>query len=141
QQRCCDRKTGRKKDRLHGKSSRLFLHPAAWSTEQKESRRPFALDGPDPTRVHRTAPISGMTRFPRRTVGRNKRSALRRAVLPSAPATDYRADVPNYRRAFVPGGCWFFTVNLTDEAEGDAASCVASRRNSAIDVPSGLLPD
>jgi putative transposase len=22
--------------------------------------------------------------------------------------------VPNYRRAFVPGGCWFFTVNLLD---------------------------
>jgi len=20
--------------------------------------------------------------------------------------------MPNYRRAFVPGGCWFFTVNL-----------------------------
>ena|SRR5581483_8186429 len=22
--------------------------------------------------------------------------------------------MPNYRRAFVPGGCWFFTVNLFD---------------------------
>jgi putative transposase len=22
--------------------------------------------------------------------------------------------VPNYRRAFVPGGCWFFTVNLLE---------------------------
>ena len=22
--------------------------------------------------------------------------------------------IPNYRRAFVPGGCWFFTVNLLD---------------------------
>lgn len=22
--------------------------------------------------------------------------------------------MPNYRRAFVPGGCWFFTVNLRD---------------------------
>jgi putative transposase len=22
--------------------------------------------------------------------------------------------MPNYRRAFVPGGCWFFTVNLHD---------------------------
>jgi REP-associated tyrosine transposase len=22
--------------------------------------------------------------------------------------------MPNYRRAFVPGGCWFFTVNLLD---------------------------
>ena len=24
------------------------------------------------------------------------------------------AIMPNYRRAFVPGGCWFFTVNLFD---------------------------
>jgi putative transposase len=22
--------------------------------------------------------------------------------------------MPNYRRAIVPGGCWFFTVNLLD---------------------------
>ena len=22
--------------------------------------------------------------------------------------------LPNYRRAFVPGGCWFFTVNLLE---------------------------
>ncbi len=25
--------------------------------------------------------------------------------------------MPNYRRAFVPGGCWFFTVNLNDRRE------------------------
>jgi REP-associated tyrosine transposase len=25
--------------------------------------------------------------------------------------------MPNYRRAFVPGGCWFFTVNLHDRRE------------------------
>jgi REP-associated tyrosine transposase len=25
--------------------------------------------------------------------------------------------MPNYRRAFVPGGCWFFTVNLLDRSE------------------------
>jgi putative transposase len=24
------------------------------------------------------------------------------------------AAMPNYRRAFVPGGCWFFTANLFD---------------------------
>ena len=24
------------------------------------------------------------------------------------------AGLPNYRRAFIPGGCWFFTVNLHD---------------------------
>ena len=25
--------------------------------------------------------------------------------------------MPNYRRAFIPGGCWFFTVNLLDRAQ------------------------
>jgi putative transposase len=25
--------------------------------------------------------------------------------------------MPNYRRAFIPGGCWFFTVNLLDRRE------------------------
>lgn len=25
--------------------------------------------------------------------------------------------MPNYRRAFVPGGCWFFTVNLLDRQQ------------------------
>src|SRR6266568_1680235 len=24
--------------------------------------------------------------------------------------------MPNYRRAFVPGGCWFFTANLLDRS-------------------------
>ena len=41
--------------------------------------------------------------------------------------------MPNYRRAFVPGGCWFFTANLldrrsrllTDEIE---TLCEATRR-------------
>jgi putative transposase len=27
---------------------------------------------------------------------------------------DTVAIMPNYRRAFVPGGCWFFTVNLLE---------------------------
>ena len=28
----------------------------------------------------------------------------------------------NYRRAFVPGGCWFFTVNLLERrGYGDSA--------------------
>jgi putative transposase len=26
--------------------------------------------------------------------------------------------MPNYRRAFVPGGCWFFTANLLDRRSG-----------------------
>jgi putative transposase len=25
--------------------------------------------------------------------------------------------MPNYRRAFIPGGCWFFTVNLLDRRQ------------------------
>jgi len=25
--------------------------------------------------------------------------------------------MPNYRRAFVPGGCWFFTVNLLERRQ------------------------
>ncbi|MFZ1884399.1 MAG: transposase [Rhodoplanes sp.] len=25
--------------------------------------------------------------------------------------------MPNYRRAFIPGGCWFFTVNLLERRE------------------------
>jgi putative transposase len=28
--------------------------------------------------------------------------------------------MPNYRRAFVPGGCWFFTVNLLDRRRWEA---------------------
>jgi putative transposase len=28
------------------------------------------------------------------------------------------AMMPNYRRVFVPGGCWFFTVNLEDRTSG-----------------------
>jgi putative transposase len=27
------------------------------------------------------------------------------------------ATMPNYRRAFAPGGCWFFTVNLLDRRQ------------------------
>src|SRR5438270_6770555 len=42
------------------------------------------------------------------------------SALKSAPPCDARprqpivAAMPNYRRAFPPGGCWFFTVNLLD---------------------------
>jgi putative transposase len=25
--------------------------------------------------------------------------------------------MPNYRRALVPGGCWFFTVNLLERRQ------------------------
>ena len=42
----------------------------------------------------------------RKPAGRNKRSALRRTVV--------MLPQPKYRRAFVPGGCWFFTINLLE---------------------------
>jgi hypothetical protein len=31
--------------------------------------------------------------------------------------------MPNYRRAFVPGGCWFFTVNLFDRRRHLLTDC------------------
>src|SRR5262245_31371790 len=34
--------------------------------------------------------------------------------------------MPNYRRAFVPGGCWFFTVNLLDRRSGLLTQEIAS---------------
>ena len=68
--------------------------------------------------------------YPEQTVGRNKRRAAERIAPTSpgggdgamrlrfiAPYAMRRAIVfamPNYRRAFAPGGCWFFTVNLLD---------------------------
>jgi putative transposase len=30
--------------------------------------------------------------------------------------------MPNYRRAFVPGGCWFFTVNLLERRQSTMSS-------------------
>jgi putative transposase len=41
-----------------------------------------------------------------------RRNALR--LLRPTCSTTYRRRMANYRRAFVPGGCWFFTVNLLD---------------------------
>lgn len=34
------------------------------------------------------------------------------------PILAYAPPMPNYRRAFIPGGCWFFTVNLQDRKSG-----------------------
>ncbi len=34
------------------------------------------------------------------------------------PILSYTPPMPNYRRAFIPGGCWFFTVNLQDRKSG-----------------------
>ncbi len=44
--------------------------------------------------------------------------------------------MPNYRRAFVPGGCWFFTANLLDRqssllTDGIGALREATRRTQA----------
>jgi putative transposase len=38
--------------------------------------------------------------------------------------------MPNYRRAFVPGGCWFFTVNLLDRRESLLVDCINSLRDA-----------
>ena len=38
--------------------------------------------------------------------------------------------MPNYRRAFVPGGCWFFTVNLLDRRQTLLADHIATLRES-----------
>jgi len=58
--------------------------------------------------------------------------------------------MPNYRRAFVPGGCWFFTVNLLDrrkallvdhiDALRDAVEKTRRRYPFIID-PVVVLPD
>ena len=38
--------------------------------------------------------------------------------------------MPNYRRAFVPGGCWFFTVNLLDRRQTLLADHVTTLREA-----------
>ena len=38
--------------------------------------------------------------------------------------------MPNYRRAFVPGGCWFFTVNLLDRRESLLVDHIAGLREA-----------
>src|SRR6202049_652732 len=58
--------------------------------------------------------------------------------------------MPNYRRAFVAGGCWFFTVNLLDRGQSllvdhiDALRCAfaATRKNYPFDIAAiVVLPD
>jgi putative transposase len=39
--------------------------------------------------------------------------------------------MPNYRRAFVPGGCWFFTVNLLDRRSSLLADKIDALREAA----------
>src|SRR4051812_4474358 len=58
--------------------------------------------------------------------------------------------MPNYRRLFIPGGCWFFTVNLLDRSETllvdhiDAlrASLASTRRRYWFEIDAlVVLPD
>jgi putative transposase len=58
--------------------------------------------------------------------------------------------MPNYRRAFVPGGCWFFTVNLlerrrtllVDHADALRAAFEQTRRTYPFDIAAiVVLPD
>lgn len=58
--------------------------------------------------------------------------------------------MPNYRRAFIPGGCWFFTVNLLERRQTllvdhiatlrEAVAKTRQRRPCAIDA-FVVLPD
>ena len=38
--------------------------------------------------------------------------------------------MPNYRRAFGPGGCWFFTVNLLERRQTLLVDQIASLREA-----------
>jgi putative transposase len=42
--------------------------------------------------------------------------------------------MPNYRRAFVPGGCWFFTVNLLERRSTLLVDHIASLRESVANT-------
>src|SRR5579863_6331570 len=58
--------------------------------------------------------------------------------------------MPNYRRAFVPGGCWFFTVNLLnrrqtlllDHVDALRSAFAHTRQNYPFDITAiVILPD
>jgi putative transposase len=58
--------------------------------------------------------------------------------------------MPNYRRAFVPGGCFFFTVNLlerrqtllVDQIAGLREAVAATRRRHPFSIDAFvILPD
>ena len=40
--------------------------------------------------------------------------------------------MPNYRRAFVPGGCWFFTVNLLERRKTLLVDHIATLREAVV---------
>jgi putative transposase len=58
---------------------------------------------------------------------------VRRDIIPG---------MPNYRRAFIPGGCWFFTVNLlerrrtllVDHIDALRESIATTRRNYPFEI-------
>jgi hypothetical protein len=51
--------------------------------------------------------------------------------------------MPNYRRAFVPGGCWFFTANLLDRNSRLLINEIEALRDAederGSDIPSVLM--
>ena len=42
--------------------------------------------------------------------------------------------MPNYRRAFVPGGCWFFTVNLFERLVAELSPLLDGSDLTAAEV-------
>ena len=42
--------------------------------------------------------------------------------------------MPNYRRAFVPGGCWFFTVNLLERRRTLLVDHIGSLREAVANT-------
>jgi len=48
--------------------------------------------------------------------------------------------MPNYRRAFVPGGCWFFTVNLLDRRKTLLVDHIETLSAHSTTAPTGGPP-
>jgi putative transposase len=46
--------------------------------------------------------------------------------------------MPNYRRAFVPGGCWFFTVNLLERQRTLLVDHIADLRHAVAATRQGF---
>ena len=44
--------------------------------------------------------------------------------------------MPNYRRAFVPGGCWFFTANLLERRSNLLVDKIDAFRKATVTDPS-----
>jgi len=48
--------------------------------------------------------------------------------------------MPNYRRAFVPGGCWFFTANLLDRRSNLLTDQIEALRDATRRVRGAPIP-